>query len=69
MSIGERIKELRARRGLSQDRIAELLEMSRANFSHYERNIAVPPSEVLSKIADILFTTTDYLLGRTEDDR
>lgn len=38
--------------------------MNRANFSHYERDTAIPPCESLSKIADILNTTTDYLLGR-----
>ena len=64
MSIGARIRELRAMRGLTQDQIAEKLNMNRANFSHYERDTAVPPSEVLGKIADILNTSTDYLLGR-----
>ena len=64
MSIGTRIRDLRAIRGLTQDQIAEKLNMNRANFSHYERDTAVPPSEVLGKIADILNTSTDYLLGR-----
>lgn len=68
MTIGTRIKELRIRRGLTQDQIADKLDMNRANFSHYERDTAVPPSETLSKIADILDTTTDYLLGRREVD-
>lgn len=64
MTIGARIKELRIRRGLTQDQIAAKLNMNRANFSHYERDTAVPPSEMLGKIADILNTSTDYLLGR-----
>jgi transcriptional regulator with XRE-family HTH domain len=63
-TIGSRIKELRLRRGLTQDQIAERLDMTRANFSHYERDNAEPPSATLSKLADILGTTTDYLLGR-----
>jgi transcriptional regulator with XRE-family HTH domain len=65
-SIGIRIKELRSRRGLTQDQIAEKLNMNRANFSHYERGTSIPPGDMLGKIADILNTTTDYLLGRTE---
>jgi len=68
MTIGARIKELRKRQGLTQDQMVEKLNMNRANFSHYERDTAVPPSEVLGKIADILNTSTDYLLGRTELD-
>lgn len=66
MTVGARIKELRIRRGLTQDQIAAKLNMNRANFSHYERDTASPPSEMLGKIADILNTTTDYLLGRSE---
>lgn len=68
MTIGARIKELRIRRGLTQDQIAVKLNMDRANFSHYERDTASPPSVMLGKIADILNTSTDYLLGRTELD-
>ena len=64
MTIGSRIRELRLRRGLTQDQIAAELNMNRANFSHYERDAAVPPSDILCKIADILNTSTDYLLGR-----
>ncbi|GED53503.1 XRE family transcriptional regulator [Brevibacillus borstelensis] len=66
-SLGERIRELRLKRGFTQDDMAEKLGMNRANFSNYERNLSIPPSSTLGKIADILGTTTDYLLGRTED--
>ncbi|SDJ59210.1 helix-turn-helix domain-containing protein [Paenibacillus naphthalenovorans] len=67
MSIGNRIKALRMKKGLTQDQMAEKLGMNRANFSNYERGVASPPGETISKIAAILNTTTDYLLGRTED--
>jgi transcriptional regulator with XRE-family HTH domain len=67
-SIGSRIRDLRIKRGLTQDQIAEQLGMNRANFSNYERDVAVPPAETLLKIADILHTTTDFLLGRKEAD-
>ncbi|MFZ3132720.1 MAG: helix-turn-helix transcriptional regulator [Desulfosporosinus sp.] len=64
MTIGTRIKELRVKRGLTQDQIAVKLGMDRANFSHYERDTAIPPSDTLGKIADELNTSADYLLGR-----
>lgn len=61
---GLRIKELRIKNGLSQDQLAEKLGMNRVNISHYERGkITNIPSDVLTKIADILNTHTDYLLG------
>lgn len=66
MSIGARIKELRVKRGFTQDEIAEQLGMNRANFSNYERDVASPPAETLMRIADILKTSTDYLLGRDD---
>jgi transcriptional regulator with XRE-family HTH domain len=67
MKIGDRIRELRIKRGYTQDDMAEKLDMNRANFSNYERNVSLPPSDVLSKIADILKTSTDYLLGRVDN--
>lgn len=66
MSIGIRIKELRLQRGFTQEQMAEQLGMNRANFSNYERDVATPPGETLIKIADLLKTSTDYLLGREQ---
>ncbi|MGM0882085.1 MAG: helix-turn-helix domain-containing protein [Bacillota bacterium] len=64
MSLGTRIKHLRTERGLTQQEIASQLEMGRSNFGHIENDRVTPTSEDLQKIADILNTTTDYLLGR-----
>ncbi|MGG1481427.1 helix-turn-helix transcriptional regulator [Bacillus smithii] len=65
---GIRIKELRTKYGLSQDELAKKLNMKRENISHYERGkITNIPSDVLLKLADILKTNTDYLLGRSDD--
>jgi len=61
--MGERIKELRTKRGLTQQHMADSLGMNRANFSNYERGIAVPPSDTLTRIAELLNVSTDYLLG------
>lgn len=68
MSIGERIKELRVKKGWTQEQMAEKLDMNRANFSNYERGVSTPPGETLLKIAELLHTTTDYILGREEID-
>lgn len=68
-SVGKRIKELRLKWGFTQEDMAEKLGMNRANFSNYERDVAVPPGDILVKIADILHTSTDYLYGRESIDR
>jgi repressor LexA len=67
-TTGKRIKKLREGRGFTQAQMADRLGMSPANFSSYERDGSVPPGNVLSSIADILSTNTDYLLCRTDDD-
>ncbi|WP_231571723.1 helix-turn-helix domain-containing protein [Gordoniibacillus kamchatkensis] len=64
MDIGHRIKELRERQGWSQDQLAELLGMNRANVSNYERGVITNiPSEIIVKLAALFGTSTDYLLG------
>ncbi|WP_400164840.1 helix-turn-helix domain-containing protein [Brevibacillus sp. TJ4] len=67
MSLGSRIREIRKLRNLTQKEIASELEMGRSNFGHIENDRVIPSSDDLQKIADILHTTTDYLLGRTDD--
>lgn len=65
---GMRIKELRIKRGISQENLAKKLGMNRVNISHYERGVITKiPSDVLAKLADIFGVSTDYLLGKTDD--
>jgi HTH-type transcriptional regulator, competence development regulator len=65
MSLGSRIRDLRKKYDLTQHDIAEKIGMGRSNFGHIENDRVVPSSEDLQHIADILHTTTDYLLGRS----
>jgi hypothetical protein len=41
--------------------------MNRTNVSNYESGRTVPPGNVISAMADILITSSDYLLLRTDD--
>jgi HTH-type transcriptional regulator, competence development regulator len=66
MSLGKRIREYRIKRGYTQSQMAAKLNMTEANFSSYERDKSIPPSEKLSQIASILNVSTDYLLGHTD---
>lgn len=65
-TLAVRIKEQRKKRGYSQQEMASMLGMTRSNFGSYEIGRIQPPSMVLEKIADLLDTSTDYLLGKTE---
>ena len=45
MTFGEKLQKLRVREGLSQDRLAELLDVSRQAVSKWERNETMPETE------------------------
>ena len=62
MSIGQRIQELRKEKGFSQTDLAEKVGISYAQISRYETKGAQPPAEVLSKLAQTLNTSVDYLI-------
>lgn len=66
MTLGSRIREYRIKRGFTQSYMADKLNMTEANFSSYERDKSVPPSEKLSQISSLLGVSTDYLLGKTD---
>lgn len=66
VSLGKRIREIRLKRGLTQEYIAKKLGMGRSNVGHIENGRTMPSAEVLDKIAQILDVSADYLLGRTD---
>lgn len=63
MSIGERIKELRNKKGWTQTDLANEIGLTYVQVGRYEKQKATPSSEVLQKIAVALDTTGDYLMN------
>ena len=62
MSIGERIKSARMRAGLNLRDLAENVGVSAQAISKYERNLDVPGSSVLIKLAKALAVRVETLL-------
>lgn len=62
----ERLKQLREAKNLTQLRLAMELNVSQETISGYEIGKAVPPAEMLVKLADTLDTSVDYILSRTD---
>ncbi len=62
------IQKLRKKRNITQVDLANKINVKQETISAYESNKALPSCDVLIKIADYLNTSTDYLLGRIEDD-
>lgn len=52
--LGLRIKELRENRGLTQFKLAELLDMEASNLSKIERGVQIPKEESLLKLTQAL---------------
>lgn len=65
MTAYKRITYRRNQIGMSQEELAFRVGTNQRQISRYERGENDPTGEVLSKIADILNTTVDYLLERT----
>jgi len=61
----QRLKDFRAARGLSQTRLAQLLDVSPRVYNRWERGLATPRLDTVVKIADILRVSLDELAGRT----
>lgn len=61
-----RIRQLREKRGLTQETLAIELEITQQQLSKYERNIASIKVESLKKVAAYFNVTTDYLLGTSD---
>lgn len=64
MSIfADRLKELRAERGWSQQQLADILETSKQVISRYETDQRTPKISIANKYADKLGIELNYLLG------
>lgn len=65
--FGELLSELRQDRGMTQKELAKILYVSDGTISNYENSVHYPDVEKLIDIANFFGVTTDYLLGRCEN--
>ena len=63
MALGERLKACRQHAGMSQEKVAELVGVSRQAVTKWEANQSAPNTENLFKLAEIFGTTVDMLLS------
>ncbi len=60
--LGERLKEIRELRNLTQNDVANFLKVKRQTYSAYERNKSLPDANTLCLLATYFAVTADYLL-------
>jgi len=63
VEFGEKLRQLRKEKNLTQKQLAELIGVKNSVISFYEVGDRFPSPEVIRKLAMTLHVSTDYLLG------
>ena len=64
-SFGDRLKQLRKSKKLTQVQVSEMIDVQQGTYSRWENGTLEPSLEAVVKLAKLFDTTTDYLLGKT----
>lgn len=62
--FSDRLRQLRKQHKISQDALAKQLFVSQQSIAKWEKGKITPNPETIVKIANIFDVSTDYLLGR-----
>lgn len=63
MTISERIRLARQKKGITQNELAVKSGINNKSISRYELGSSTPPADAIKAIADALGVSTDYLLS------
>ena len=69
MDIGSKIKQLRLENGLTQQELANRLELTKGYISQIERNISSPSLETFFSIIEVLGTDPTAFFSRLKDEQ
>ncbi|MDD2259513.1 MAG: cupin domain-containing protein [Acholeplasmataceae bacterium] len=69
MDIGSKIKELRLENGLTQQELANRLELTKGYISQIERNISSPSLETFFSLLEVLGTNAQDFFSSQNDDQ
>lgn len=64
---GQRLRELRLKRGYTQEELAALLNLGQRQIPRYENGETDPSADIVARMARALGVTADYLLGLTHE--
>ena len=66
VTFSTRLRELRNERGISQQDLGKLVNMSKMAISHWESGHSEPSISQLVLLSDFFEVTVDYLIGKTD---
>lgn len=69
MKLGEKIKQLRKSKGISQEELASMLKINRNYLSRIETGKSEPTSSILKHVAEIFSIDLNSLLDITDEDK
>ena len=67
MAYYPHLRDMREDHDLTQQKLAEYLGMPQPQYFRYEQGLRDIPTDILIRLAKLYNTTTDYLLGLTDD--
>lgn len=68
MAFAERLKEARIKKGFSQSELAKMVKLHYTQIGRYENKGAQPSADILSKLADALGVSVDFLMYGSQDE-
>ncbi len=68
MDFASRLKQLRNEKSLSKLELSETAQVHHVQIGRYENKGAMPSTDVLTKLANALNVSAEYLLNGTNDD-
>ncbi len=68
MTVGDRIKQLRKQKDLTQSNLAKVVDLTYIQIGRYETGKSNPSADVLQRLAKALETTTDFLMNGSTDE-
>lgn len=63
----ERLKECRLKLGITKQEAAKRIQISQPAYLRYEAGTRKPSVQTIAKMAEVFSTSTDYLIGNTEE--
>ena len=61
----ERLKECRLKLGITKQEAAKRIQISQPAYLRYEAGSRNPSIQIISKMAEVFSTSTDYLIGKS----
>lgn len=63
MTLGQKLRKIRSKFGLSQEQQAEVINVSRQAITKWENDGGLPDVSNLQEISEVFGVTVDYLLN------